>query len=71
MNALSKGVSLGIYKEGKQKTIEAVHGGNQPYVQLMGRRMYENFSYPRNADAQPRIPTVRYTEPRPNNGARF
>ncbi|KAJ3840584.1 hypothetical protein F5878DRAFT_640285 [Lentinula raphanica] len=38
MNALSKGVSLGIYKDGKQKGLEAVKGGTQPYVDLMGRR---------------------------------
>ncbi|KAJ3896051.1 hypothetical protein GG344DRAFT_85526 [Lentinula edodes] len=38
MNALSKGVSLGIYKEGKQKGLEAAKGGTQPYVVLMGRR---------------------------------
>ncbi|KAJ3856364.1 hypothetical protein EV368DRAFT_71684 [Lentinula lateritia] len=38
MNALSKGVSLGIYKEGKQKGLEAAKGGTQPYVDLMGRR---------------------------------
>lgn len=38
MNALAKGVSLGIYKDGKQKGIEAARGGTQPYVELMGRR---------------------------------
>ncbi|KAJ3901220.1 hypothetical protein F5879DRAFT_348171 [Lentinula edodes] len=38
MNALSKGVSLGIYREGKQKGLEATKGGTQPYVDLMGRR---------------------------------
>ncbi|KAF9055396.1 hypothetical protein BDZ89DRAFT_1055989 [Hymenopellis radicata] len=38
MNALAKGVSLGIYKDGKQKGIEANRGGTQPYVELMGRR---------------------------------
>ncbi|KAK0230875.1 hypothetical protein IW262DRAFT_1262902 [Armillaria fumosa] len=37
MNALSKGVSLGIYKEGKQKGLDAIRGGSQPYVELMGR----------------------------------
>lgn len=38
MNAISKGVSLGIYKDGKQKGLEALKGGSQPYVDLMGRR---------------------------------
>ncbi|KAK0206458.1 hypothetical protein DFS33DRAFT_1255799 [Desarmillaria ectypa] len=38
MNALSKGVSLGIYKDGKQKGLDAIKGGSQPYVELMGRR---------------------------------
>ncbi|KAG7449117.1 uncharacterized protein BT62DRAFT_1002659 [Guyanagaster necrorhizus] len=40
MNALSKGVSLGIYQDGKQKGLDAIKGGSQPYVELMGRRMY-------------------------------
>lgn len=38
MNAIAKGVSLGIYKDGKQKGLEAVKGGTQPYVDIMGRR---------------------------------
>ncbi|KAJ3488378.1 hypothetical protein NLI96_g2901 [Meripilus lineatus] len=38
MNAISKGVSLGIYKEGKQEGREAKKDGSQPYVDLMGRR---------------------------------
>ncbi|KAF9076721.1 hypothetical protein BDP27DRAFT_1209460 [Rhodocollybia butyracea] len=38
MNAISKGVSLGMYKDGKQNGLEAVTGGTQPYVNLMGRR---------------------------------
>ncbi|KAK0490930.1 hypothetical protein IW261DRAFT_1547212 [Armillaria novae-zelandiae] len=37
MNALSKGVSLGIYKDGKQRGLDAIRGGSQPYVELMGR----------------------------------
>ncbi|KAK0191044.1 hypothetical protein F5146DRAFT_931348 [Armillaria mellea] len=37
MNALSKGVSLGIYKDGKQKGLDAIRGGSQPYAELMGR----------------------------------
>ncbi|CAL1700750.1 unnamed protein product [Somion occarium] len=39
MNAISKGVSLGIYDERKQKGVEATKGGSQPYVDLMGRRV--------------------------------
>lgn len=38
MNAISKGVSLGIYEEGKQQGREASKDGSQPYVDLMGRR---------------------------------
>jgi len=39
MNAMSKGVSLGIYKtQDQQKRLDAVKGGSQPYVELMGRR---------------------------------
>jgi len=39
MNATSKGVSLGIYKEGKGKNVEASRDGTQPYVDLIGRRI--------------------------------
>ena len=39
MNAISKGASLGIYKEKDKIGLEAVKGGAQPYVELMGRRM--------------------------------
>jgi hypothetical protein len=38
MNAISKGVSLGIYKPEKGKNMEAARSGAQPYVDLMGRR---------------------------------
>ncbi|KAL1747731.1 hypothetical protein HDZ31DRAFT_31287 [Schizophyllum fasciatum] len=37
MNAITKGVSLGIYDKGKSKALDA--GGTQPYVDLMGRRV--------------------------------
>lgn len=40
MNAISKGVSLGIYDHNKGKGMEASTMSNaQPYVQLMGRRV--------------------------------
>jgi hypothetical protein len=38
MNAISKGISLGIFKEAKGKGLEASRGGSQPFVELMGRR---------------------------------
>lgn len=38
MNAISKGVSLGIYDKGKIRDSDAQKGGSQPYVELMGRR---------------------------------
>jgi hypothetical protein len=38
MNAISKGVSLGIFDEKRNKGIEAQRAGSQPYVDLMGRR---------------------------------
>ncbi|OSD04218.1 hypothetical protein PYCCODRAFT_1364382 [Trametes coccinea BRFM310] len=38
MNAVTKGVSLGIYKDGEQRGREASRTGSQPYVELMGRR---------------------------------
>lgn len=38
MNAISKGVAIGIYTEDKKNGVEASKGGSQPYVDLMGRR---------------------------------
>ncbi|KAJ7498834.1 hypothetical protein FB451DRAFT_1358267 [Mycena latifolia] len=38
LNAISKGVSMGIYKQGTERAMEASKGGSQPYVELMGRR---------------------------------
>lgn len=38
MNAISKGASLGIYKQGRDRGSDAEVGGSQPYVELMGRR---------------------------------
>jgi hypothetical protein len=39
LNAISKGVSLGIFDQGKGKNMEATPSGAQPYVELMGRRV--------------------------------
>ncbi|KAJ7129582.1 hypothetical protein C8R44DRAFT_82192 [Mycena epipterygia] len=39
LNAISKGVSMGIYKKGTERAMEAPIGGSQPYVELMGRRV--------------------------------
>ncbi|KAJ7507901.1 hypothetical protein B0H11DRAFT_2169546 [Mycena galericulata] len=39
MNAVSKGVSMGIYKQGAEKGMEASKEGSQPFVDLMGRRV--------------------------------
>ncbi|KAI9574735.1 hypothetical protein HD554DRAFT_93210 [Boletus coccyginus] len=38
MNAVAKGVSLGIIDQSRKKEIEPISGGQQPYVDLMGRR---------------------------------
>ncbi|CCM03183.1 uncharacterized protein FIBRA_05305 [Fibroporia radiculosa] len=38
MNAISKGVSLGIFDKNKSKGVDASPSGTQPYVDLMGRR---------------------------------
>ena len=35
---MSKGVSLGIYRDGEGRGMDASRTGSQPYVQLMGRR---------------------------------
>jgi len=39
MNAISKGVSLGIFKSSRNNGMEATKGGSQPYVDIMGRRV--------------------------------
>lgn len=39
LNAVTKGVSLGIYSKDKDKGREATKDGSQPYVDLMGRRV--------------------------------
>ncbi|KAF5363885.1 hypothetical protein D9756_000451 [Leucocoprinus leucothites] len=39
MNAVSKGISLGVFKEGKGQGMEASSKGSQPYVDIMGRRI--------------------------------
>ncbi|KAH9853504.1 hypothetical protein C2E23DRAFT_754783 [Lenzites betulinus] len=45
MNAVTKGVSLGIYREDSQRGREASRNGSQPYVELMGRRpLYQTAS---------------------------
>ncbi|KIM46110.1 hypothetical protein M413DRAFT_426129 [Hebeloma cylindrosporum] len=38
MNAVTKGVSLGIYHKDTERGSEAVANGSQPYVELIGRR---------------------------------
>ena len=38
MNAVSKGVSIGVYNPGKSKEALKSIDGAQPYVDLMGRR---------------------------------
>ncbi|KAF9226546.1 hypothetical protein BS17DRAFT_864779 [Gyrodon lividus] len=38
MNAVTKGVSLGLVDESRKKEIEPIPGEKQPYVDLMGRR---------------------------------
>lgn len=39
MNAVTKGVSLGIYESGKERGMEAIKGGSQSYIEFMGRRI--------------------------------
>ncbi|KAK2466268.1 hypothetical protein APHAL10511_001910 [Amanita phalloides] len=39
MNAISKGVSIGIYEKGKEQDLDADRNGSQPYVDIMGRRV--------------------------------
>ncbi|KZT12484.1 uncharacterized protein LAESUDRAFT_668161, partial [Laetiporus sulphureus 93-53] len=45
MNAITKGVSRGIFDKDKGKGVEASMNGSQPYVDLMGRRpLYQTAS---------------------------
>ena len=39
MNAVTKGLSLGIYDKNSVQVVEASPHGTQPYVELMGRRI--------------------------------
>lgn len=40
MNAISKGVSIGVYDKKRETDLKAAHaGGAQPYVDLLGRRV--------------------------------
>lgn len=39
MNAITKGVSLGVFDKNRGKGVEASSSGSQPYVDLMGRRL--------------------------------
>ncbi|KAJ7180175.1 hypothetical protein C8R43DRAFT_972017 [Mycena crocata] len=39
LNAVRKGVSMGIYKKGTERAMEASKEGSQPWVDLMGRRV--------------------------------
>jgi len=38
MNAISKGVSLGLFDETRKKGVEPIKDSIQPYVDLLGRR---------------------------------
>ena len=38
MNAVTKGVSLGIYEADEGRGREATKDGSQPYVELIGRK---------------------------------
>ncbi|KAH9179690.1 hypothetical protein EDB89DRAFT_2110986 [Lactarius sanguifluus] len=47
MNAISKGVSIGVYDKKREANLTTTHaGGTQPYVDLLGRRvpLYRNAS---------------------------
>lgn len=47
MNAISKGVSIGVYDKKREADLKTAHaGGTQPYVDLLGRRvpLYRNAS---------------------------
>ncbi|OAX44571.1 hypothetical protein K503DRAFT_825731 [Rhizopogon vinicolor AM-OR11-026] len=64
MNAISKGVSLGLFDESRKKEIEPIKDGTQPYVDLLGRRpLYQTRTETWRAltNASPALPSTAYS----------
>jgi len=65
MNAISKGVSLGLFDESRKKKIEPIKDGTQPYVDLLGRRipLYQTRTETWRAltNASPALPSTAYS----------
>ncbi|EIW82120.1 hypothetical protein CONPUDRAFT_102921 [Coniophora puteana RWD-64-598 SS2] len=64
MNAISKGVSIGVFKTSKKEEMERYEGGAQPYIDLMGRRpLYQTRSEQWRAliNASPALPSEAFS----------
>ncbi|KAF8138409.1 hypothetical protein EV363DRAFT_1252028 [Boletus edulis] len=64
MNAVAKGVSLGIVDRSRQKEMDPISGGQQPYVDLMGKRpLYKTQSSKWRAlvSGSPAIPSTAFS----------
>ncbi|KAJ8587433.1 hypothetical protein M405DRAFT_310780 [Rhizopogon salebrosus TDB-379] len=65
MNAISKGVALGLFDETRKREIEPIKDGTQPYVDLMGRRipLYQTQTETWRAltNASPALPSTAYS----------
>ncbi|KAG8218580.1 hypothetical protein J3R82DRAFT_4221 [Butyriboletus roseoflavus] len=64
MNAVAKGLSLGIIDQSRKKEIEPIPGGQQPYVDLMGKRpLYQTQSSKWRAlvNGSPAVPSTAFS----------
>ncbi|KAG2077339.1 hypothetical protein BDR04DRAFT_1065949 [Suillus decipiens] len=64
MNAISKGVSLGLFDRSRKKEIESIKDSTQPYVDLMGRRpLYQtqNETWRALDDTSPVLPSTAFS----------
>ncbi|KAG1752714.1 uncharacterized protein EDB91DRAFT_1234689 [Suillus paluster] len=64
MNAISKGVSLGLFDEARKKEIEITKGSTQPYVDLLGRRhLYQtqNETWRALTNTSPALPSTAFS----------
>ncbi|KAG0709713.1 hypothetical protein DFH29DRAFT_885492 [Suillus ampliporus] len=64
MNAISKGVSLGLFDETRKKEIEPTKDSTQPYVDLLGRRpLYQtqNETWRALTNTSPALPSTAFS----------
>lgn len=65
MNAISKGVSLGLFDRSRKKEIESIKDSTQPYVDLLGRRIplyqTQNETWRALDDTSPALPSTAFS----------